>query len=281
MRTRNGCAQIGKFAGWIRSYRTTLLIVAAVLAAVLAISCGTVTRTVVAPPQIAGAQFVGSETCAQCHQDIARGFQSADHSRMKAPGENAKNVGCESCHGPASIHNESGGAHGTIINPRKSPETCFQCHLDKRAEFSLPYAHPVFDGPHSRPVSAGGKVSCGDCHNPHKGPAVIGSGTALSTEQETCGKCHIAQRGPFVFEHEAVREGCTTCHKPHGSVNPRMLAERNHVLCLKCHLQEQTVGGRIYIGGQEHSGRLGRGTCWSAGCHEAVHGSQVGSSLRF
>jgi hypothetical protein len=24
-----------------------------------------------------------------------------------------------------------------------------------------------------------------------------------------------------------------------------------------------------------------RGTCWSAGCHEAVHGSHVSSSLRF
>jgi hypothetical protein len=23
------------------------------------------------------------------------------------------------------------------------------------------------------------------------------------------------------------------------------------------------------------------GTCWSAGCHEAVHGSQVSSSLRY
>ena len=24
-----------------------------------------------------------------------------------------------------------------------------------------------------------------------------------------------------------------------------------------------------------------RGTCWTAGCHEAVHGSHVNSSLRF
>ncbi|HYV30285.1 MAG TPA: cytochrome c3 family protein, partial [Candidatus Binatia bacterium] len=142
-------------------------------------------------------------------------------------------------------------------------------------------AHPVLTGPQTRPVSAGGRVSCADCHNPHKGQAIIGGGTALSTEQETCGKCHVAQRGPFVFEHEAVREGCTTCHQPHGSVNARMLIERNHVLCLKCHFQQQTVGGKIFIGGQEHSGRLGRGTCWSAGCHEAVHGSQTGSSLRF
>jgi hypothetical protein len=26
---------------------------------------------------------------------------------------------------------------------------------------------------------------------------------------------------------------------------------------------------------------LSQGTCWTAGCHEAVHGSRVNSSLRF
>jgi hypothetical protein len=27
--------------------------------------------------------------------------------------------------------------------------------------------------------------------------------------------------------------------------------------------------------------RLQQGSCWTAGCHEAVHGSRVNSSLRF
>jgi hypothetical protein len=27
--------------------------------------------------------------------------------------------------------------------------------------------------------------------------------------------------------------------------------------------------------------RIQQGTCWTAGCHEAVHGSRVDSSLRF
>jgi DmsE family decaheme c-type cytochrome len=143
--------------------------------------------------------------------------------------------------------------------------------LDKRGEFNLPHRHPVLEG----------KMSCTDCHDPHKGSAIKGGSTSLALEQDTCHKCHIAQRGPFVFEHEAVREGCTTCHKPHGSVNAKLLTERNANLCLKCHFQQQTAPGRITIGGRDHSGFLSRGTCWSAGCHEAVHGSQIGSSLRF
>ncbi len=158
-----------------------------------------------------------------------------------------------------------------IVNPRRDSETCFQCHLDKRGQFALPHHHPVESG----------KVSCGDCHDPHKGRATKGGAGDLAGENETCFKCHTAQRGPFVFEHEATREGCVTCHDPHGTVNQKMLTARNANLCLKCHFQQQTAGGVIRIGGQDHSGFLGRGTCWSAGCHEAVHGSQVHSSLRF
>jgi DmsE family decaheme c-type cytochrome len=224
-----------------------------------------------APPNVPGAEFVGSQTCAECHADIVRDFKTATHARLKAQGANAKDIGCESCHGPGSIHNQSGGARQTIINPRKSPETCFQCHLDKRGEFNLPYHHPVLEG----------KISCGDCHDPHKGDAIKGGSTALATEQQTCAQCHTAQSGPFVFEHEAIREGCTTCHAVHGSVNQKMLVARDANLCLRCHFQQQTAAGKLFIGGQDHTSRLARGGCWAAGCHEAVHGSQVGSSLRF
>jgi predicted CXXCH cytochrome family protein len=241
------------------------------LAATL-ISCASVERAVVIPPHIDGATFIGDQTCAECHQNITKDFTSATHSHIKALGTNADEIGCESCHGPGSKHKESGGLKGTIINPRRNSETCFQCHMDMKAKFSAPSHHPVEDG----------KVSCADCHNPHKGQAVVGGGTALATEQDTCTKCHLQQRGPFVFEHEALREGCTTCHSPHGSVNEKMLVQRNSNLCLKCHFQTQGVTpGLIYIGGQEHSARLSQGTCWTSGCHEAVHGSHINSSLRY
>ena len=237
----------------------------------LAISCGTLTRTVVAPPTIPGATFVGSAACADCHDEIVKQFQTATHANLMAKGVNASEVGCESCHGPGSLHNESGGEKGTILNPKKDPATCYQCHLDVRASFNLPYHHPV---PEQR-------LTCVQCHNPHEGPAVKGGGTAMPSAGETCFECHNTQRGPFVFEHEAMREGCTTCHQPHGSVNAKLLTQRNATLCLKCHFQEQRAAGQVLIGGVDHSLLLSQGTCWSAGCHEAVHGSQVNSSLRY
>lgn len=253
---------------------------AASAAGLIVISCTTGSQTIVAPPGIPGATFVGSDSCATCHDKVSRDFKTADHAKLQAKGSNAKDIGCESCHGPGSKHVAAGGGAGTIVNPQKSSETCFQCHLDTKAQFSMPFAHQVLNG----------KMSCSDCHDPHKGSAHKGGGTSLNRANQTCMECHSAQAGPFVFPHEATREGCTSCHSPHGSTNQKMLTERNSNLCLKCHMQEQlgkAPTDSIMIGGGAHNGlqgsnfsRLGNGTCWSAGCHEAVHGSNVSSHLR-
>ena len=237
----------------------------------LLVGCAMTQRTIVAPPQVAGATFVGSAKCAECHENVTGEFHDATHAKLLAQGTHGEEIGCESCHGPASLHVKAGGSKGTIVNPGESPESCFQCHLDKRGEFNLPNAHPVLAG----------RMSCSDCHDPHAGEAVLEGGTRFATLNDTCVKCHAQQGGPYVFEHEASREGCVVCHNPHGSMNAKMLRVRNANLCLQCHFQQQTAPGVILIGGRDHASFLSRGTCWSAGCHEAVHGSHVSSSLRF
>ena len=242
----------------------------AVLAwSLLFLACST-TRTIVAPTQIAGADFVGSAECATCHSEVMEGFKHATHSGLTMEGPKKIDISCEACHGAGSKHVQAGGGRGSIINPGRETAVCYQCHLDKRGEFALPNSHPVADG----------KMTCTDCHNPHKGNAITGGGTAFEGPNETCYQCHSAQRGPYVFEHEASREGCVVCHSPHGSVNAKMLKTRNQNLCLQCHFQQQTGGG-ILIGGRDHASLLTRGTCWTGGCHEAVHGSHASSSLRF
>ncbi len=265
------------------------LITLPVLLVLVVISCGTVNRTVVVLPNVPGAKYIGSKECEQCHDEICRGFVTADHSRLVAPGPNALGAGCESCHGPCSLHSDSGGetkppysftsgrpqpagssARLVETPPRATETVCYECHGEVRGQFNLPNHHPVPEG----------KMSCTQCHSPHKGSIYRGGGTALLSLNETCFTCHPAQRGPFTFEHEALREGCTVCHTVHGGVNAKMLTERNANLCLKCHFQ-QVKSGAIFIGGKDHTLSLQQGTCWSAGCHEAVHGSRVNSSLRF
>lgn len=222
-----------------------------------------------APPDIPGAEFLGSESCGDCHDSYTRDFHTATHALLTADTDHSKLIGCEACHGPGSVHVESGGAFHTIVNPKRSPDVCFQCHLDKRGQFSLPHHHPFENG----------KVVCSDCHESHKGPAVRAGASVLAGANDGCIQCHPAQRGPFVFEHEAMRDGCVICHDPHGSVNEKMLTERNSNLCLKCHLDVRS--SNIMVGGLPHQFLLQQGTCWTAGCHEAVHGSHVSSSLRY
>jgi hypothetical protein len=53
---------------------------------------------------------------------------------------------------------------------------------------------------------------------------------------------------------------------------------------LKCHAQVQGQGvarREVYIGKVPHSLFLQQGTCWSAGCHTAVHGSNVHPRMFF
>jgi len=235
------------------------------------ISCSSLTRTVLAPPEIPGANYVGDKACYDCHTNISRIFPSSAHARVHLPNaEMVGQTGCESCHGPGSKHVAAGGGRGKfIVNPGKEPNACFQCHLQTHAEFSLPQRHPVIEG----------RMNCVQCHDPHGSDiSKPAGGLAMARLNESCAGCHREQARPFVFEHEALREGCTVCHSPHGSINRKMLTESDPNLCLKCHAQNQGPGvasGEIYIGHVSHTAYLRQGTCWSAGCHTAVHGSNV------
>ncbi len=259
--------------------KTTLIFGGVAVWGLVLIGCVAVNRTVLAPPAIAGAQYVGNKACAECHSDQVEHFTSATHARVAlAFDSKIGSTGCEACHGPGSVHVKAGGGKGSIVNPGKSPEACFACHLDKRGQFSLPNTHPVLAG----------KVSCVDCHNVHQGDAIKGTGLALEGQNETCTKCHTAQKGPFVFEHAAMREGCTACHNPHGSVNAKMLVARDANLCLRCHLEAPDPGSSGQINAnairhtaENHNTRLMQGTCWSAGCHEAPHGSNANNHFRY
>lgn len=258
-----------------RFSRTSLLYGVIAAWAVLLVSCVTTSRTLFVPPHIPGAEIAGAEACVKCHGNITRGMHDATHAHLleKTADGVMRNVSCESCHGPGSAHIKA-GTRDTIVNPKVSPDTCLQCHANKRAEFSLPHAHPVLSG----------KISCSDCHEPHQGPALPqngGSRSLAANSNATCAKCHPAQTNPVAFEHEAMREGCVTCHSPHGSVNEKMLRVRNASLCYQCHFQPQSNGTSMLMGGVDHTNYVVRGTCWTAGCHEAVHGSNVSSSLRF
>jgi predicted CXXCH cytochrome family protein len=219
-----------------------------------------------------GATYVGMETCATCHEDQVKLFKLSPHARIVTKGAEDEPQACETCHGPGSIHAENGGGRGNaIINPKKDPTICFTCHMEKKMEFRLPNHHPVLEG----------KMSCTDCHELH-GPDAKASLTSMESANETCFKCHKDQQGPFVYEHDALKEGCTTCHKVHGSINPKMLKIRDSNLCWRCHSFQGDPDAPFLSGlDSEHSQRSRFGSCWVAGCHVAIHGSNFEKTFRY
>ena len=247
------------------------------LAMILLFSCSGMNKPMVSPKfNIPGAEYVGMTTCSACHEERVKNFQYTEHARyLVGEKDGVEFPGCEGCHGPGSLHVEAGGGRGVkIINPENNPSPCFQCHLDVRASFNLQYHHPVPED----------FMNCTMCHNPHGEHIYSPKGTLVVrqnvTHYQICYQCHKDQARPHVYEHLALREGCPTCHHPHGSINDKLLIDRDANLCIRCHAQ-MSAPGTIFMGDVNHSSFLTRGPCWSAGCHTAIHGSNMSDKLRY
>jgi DmsE family decaheme c-type cytochrome len=207
----------------------------------------------------ASGDYVGSETCATCHDEVAKKFGSNPHTKMTEMHGNAPGVTCENCHGAGKGHVDGGGDITKIFNPAKaSPKdvdaTCLGCHAG---------THPNFmRAPHAK---AG--VSCIGCHDIHDSKAEH----LLKAAQPTlCYQCHTDAKPAFDMPfHHKVNEGlvkCSDCHDVHGTFgnnNLRSTADQN-MICTKCHMEVR--GPYVY----EHAAVKAEGCL---GCH-TPHGSQ-------
>ena len=147
--------------------------------------------------KLGGGRGVGGIISFRVRRPVAqRSGQQRDLSRLPRKGRphllvsgsthEVRNVACTNCHTIMRSVSQK-----FQLKTVYEPETCFQCHKDRRAQMARSSHMPLREG----------KMVCSDCHNPH--------GTAnesllrTATINETCYKCHAEKRGPFLFEHDA------------------------------------------------------------------------------
>jgi DmsE family decaheme c-type cytochrome len=181
--------------------------------------------------------------CLGCHN-------KGDRTYWDGSTHEARGLQCTNCH---TVMRNVSLKHN--VKTAWEPDTCFQCHKDRRAQLYRSSHMPMREG----------KMVCSDCHNPH------GSVTeALLRENsinDNCYKCHAEKRGPFLHEHIPVRENCTNCHLPHGSVNQKLLKTAIPRLCSGCHTFDHGPG---IANGPGAIQNFARG-CLN--CHTEVHGT--------
>ena len=179
--------------------------------------------------------------CLTCHE---RG----DRTYWNGSTHDSRGLMCTNCH---TIMKEVSRKYQ--LKTASEPDTCFQCHKDRRAQMARSSHMPLREG----------KMVCSDCHNPH-GSATDGL-LKTATINDTCYKCHAEKRGPFLFAHTPVRENCLNCHDPHGSVNEYMLKISRPRICTECHtFGHGTTSGPLAVQ------TIGR-QCQN--CHTEVHGT--------
>jgi DmsE family decaheme c-type cytochrome len=216
--------------------------------------------------------YAGSGECTTCHRVAAAQFAATFKGKLflQHPRDEREALGCESCHGPAKQHVQTGGEErgALVVFGKKNPspvavrnEQCLSCHAKT--------ARTLWRGsPHEAR-----NVACTDCHS------VMHAGTergnlAKASVMQTCAQCHKQKVDQLTrFSHMPIADGkleCSTCHNPHGSPNEKLLlASSVNQTCYTCHADKR--GPFLY----EHAPVVEN----CANCHDP-HGSNKEKLLK-
>jgi len=182
--------------------------------------------------QADASQYVGTDTCKTCHEDIAKTFDQGPHWKTLNDKRGAQWQGCEACHGPGKEHAESADPDKIIrfagLSREESSKRCMGCH-----QFGQEHANFM------RSEHLKNNVGCIDCHSVHH--PRVGRQLLTAAQPQLCYTCHLEIKPQFSRPfHHRVNEGlvtCSNCHSPHGGFLTRQLraTAAQDVVCFNCH----------------------------------------------
>jgi DmsE family decaheme c-type cytochrome len=166
------------------------------------------------------AQFTaeGAERCLHCHAGERMMIMAETaHGNADNPDAPYANQGCESCHGPGSLHvSRARGGRGfpalitfdTADTTQRQTEACVDCHANDMGDLAgmewIGSAHDTDD------------MTCVSCHEAHR----VGNPLTAKDEQlEICAACHKGDIASHPrFEDKGIvfdRLSCSDCHDVH------------------------------------------------------------------
>jgi len=163
----------------------------------------------------------GTKDCLRCHSgEKMHAVAASPHGDEQRPGSPASGYGCESCHGPGSIHisRAHGGrgfpplttfGRGTGTASRDEQlRVCMGCHARGSAGSE---GIGFWGSPHDRRT-----INCSSCHTVH---AAADPMHDREQQKATCNRCHRRQINEHPrFEDKSIdfdALSCGTCHDVH------------------------------------------------------------------
>ncbi len=187
-----------------------------------------------APASAASPSYVGSDLCLECHDGYEEQLAGTAHGQSGFAALSAH--GCETCHGPGSLHVEDPEIEENrplilALPAEEQTAVCQSCH-DGGTQF-------FWDG--GRHEARG--LSCLTCHSVHSFVSETKQLNAVNATQQ-CFSCHTDVRAEtWKTSHHPIREGqmgCNDCHNPHGSQTAKMITAASvNDQCYSCHTEKR------------------------------------------
>jgi hypothetical protein len=192
------------------------------------------------------AKYVGSAACASCHggnahKNIQDNWMNTRHNQV--------NVGCEQCHGPASIHvdiqtaaSRSAGVKTRLVSGKSRAVS------DEILTYASDISHP------ERDVTS--PIVCGQCHGPtfdqwSQSPHADIVRDAVASRSSTCERCHSANTRVKLINSQLTYKGfheqtvldidsnIVNVFKDSKQVDQLVASTHHTAVCVTCHAPHQ------------------------------------------